>query len=150
MTPSSKELTKTMPDHNPIFESAVAVHAVQDDNATTVVVQVPWGVLATGSSKREPGDRKDYARAYRLALGRALKSLGHQLLHLEADQLQAEADERVRQGILAEQARLAAEEEAERTRPEREARAAQFRAEAEERRKIVETRRTRRSRRAAE
>lgn len=75
-----------MPDHHPaIHNFQLPILAVQDENATIVALQTPWGIEATGSSKREPGDRKDYARGYRLALARALVNLGWEINRQERE-----------------------------------------------------------------
>lgn len=57
--------------------------AVQSKNATVVVAEAPWGIQVAGESKREPFDQQNYARGYRLALGRALINLGYEIQRQE-------------------------------------------------------------------
>jgi len=71
-----------IPNH-PLTKNTVEVLLMQDENATVATVTVPWGRYATGSSKRAPGDPKDYGRAYRLAVARAMIRLGRTILHDE-------------------------------------------------------------------
>lgn len=76
--------------HPAIHNFTLPILAVQDENATVVVLQTPWGTEATGSSKREPGDHKDYARGYRLALSRALINLGYEMQRQERAAIRTE------------------------------------------------------------
>jgi hypothetical protein len=58
----------------------IYVEVLQDENATVVKVVDYRGRFTTGSSKRCPGDPKDYQRGLDLAVARALKKHGEALL----------------------------------------------------------------------
>lgn len=134
-----------MPDHpipSPVFDTEIPIHAVQDKNATVVITQTPWGITATGSSKREPGDQRNPARAYRLALGRALKNLGEQIVREENRFLRQE----IHQVLVARNA-MAFKQEAQAPTveelAEKEERIAKLRSTPEAKRKIAERRKRR-------
>lgn len=123
-TPQSKE------QRSPFYSAMIPVQAVQSDDATVVIMEVPWGQHVTASSKREPGDQRNYARGYRLALARAMVKLGREIERAERKQIKAEIEEAESAVRLAAEIHVAKMVERERTRPEREARAARARAEA--------------------
>lgn len=88
-----------MPDHpvptlGPLRQQQVQLVIMQGDNAAVVSAVSPWGVFATGDSKREPGDKKNYGRGYRVAVARALMRLSWEILRQEKELMKVEARER--------------------------------------------------------
>lgn len=62
---------------------ALRLEVIQDENATAVKLIDFWGRYTTGSSKRCPGDPKDYARGLDLAMARAMIKHGEAILKRE-------------------------------------------------------------------
>lgn len=60
--------------------SIVVVNSIQDENVTAAFATYGNRYFATGSSKRAPGDEKDYQKASDLAAARAMIRLGREIL----------------------------------------------------------------------
>jgi hypothetical protein len=79
------------PARGPLAQQQLSLVILQDDNATVVALMAPWGAYSTGSSKREPGDGKNFGRGYRIATARAMIRLGEAILKDERQQIRRES-----------------------------------------------------------